>query len=87
MGCVRACGGELLNGRSSLFTVGSKPQGLNHIAISKDLGSLMAVQNSQKVEKHIIKGKHESHPINVSSLACLKNRARKICDTSLYYEV
>lgn len=77
----------MLNGRSSLFIVESKPQGLNHIAISKDLGTPMIVQNSQKVEKHIIKGKHESHPINVSSLACLKNRARKICDTSLYYEV
>lgn len=51
----------MLNGRSSFSTVGSNPQGLNHIVLRKDPDSPMLVQNGQKVEKYVIKGKHESH--------------------------
>ena len=50
----------MLNGRSSFSAVGSKAQGLNHTAVRKDPDSPMLVQNGQKVEKYIIKGKHES---------------------------
>lgn len=50
----------MLNGRPSFSTVGNKPQGLNHTDFRKDLDGPMLVQNGQKVEKYIIKGKHDS---------------------------
>lgn len=50
----------MLNGRSSFSAVGNKPWGLNHTAVRKDPHGPMLVQNGQKVEKYIIKGKHES---------------------------
>lgn len=63
----------MLNGRSAFSAVGRKPQGLNHTAIRKDPDSPMLVQNAQKVEKGIIKGKHESQSYNCFQLDLSKN--------------